>query len=42
MEKKRKNLRKKLINSELDCKTKCDEANCQFNRCLLKEKEKEL
>lgn len=39
---KRKNLRKKLINSELDCKTKCDEANCQFNRCLLKEKEKEL
>lgn len=30
---KRKNLRKSLLNSELNCKTKCDEANCQFNKC---------
>ena len=32
----RKNLKDKLLNSELDCKTKCDEANCQFNKCILK------
>lgn len=34
----RKILRQKLINSELNCKTKCDEANCQFNKCLLRKK----
>ena len=31
-------LRKKLLNSELGCKTKCDEANCQFNRCYFKQR----
>lgn len=35
---KRKVLKKKLINSSLKCKTKCDEANCQFNYCYFKEK----
>lgn len=35
---KRKELREKLLNSELNCKTKCDEANCQFNYCYFKEK----
>ena len=35
----RENLKNKLLNSELDCKTKCDEANCQFNRCYFKRKE---
>lgn len=35
---KRKNLKEKLLNSELNCKTKCDEANCQFNYCLLKQR----
>lgn len=29
-------LKQKLLNSELDCKTKCDEANCQFNKCFFK------
>ncbi len=29
---KRRNLKQKLCNSELNCKTKCDEANCQFNK----------
>ena len=33
---KRKSLRKRLLNSELSCKTKCDEANCQFNYCYFK------
>lgn len=33
---KRNELKQKLINSELNCKTKCDEANCQFNKCYLK------
>lgn len=33
---KRKILKKKLLNSELNCKTKCDEANCQFNYCYFK------
>lgn len=28
---KRKILKKSLLESRLDCKTKCDEANCQFN-----------
>lgn len=32
----RNELKRRLLNSELDCKTKCDEANCQFNKCLLK------
>ncbi|MBQ3020711.1 MAG: radical SAM protein [Bacilli bacterium] len=35
---KRKELKKKLLNSELTCKLKCDEANCQFNKCYLKVK----
>ena len=35
---KRKVLTKKLLNSELDCKTKCDEANCQFNYNYFKNK----
>lgn len=29
-------LKDKLLNSKLDCKTKCDEANCQFNKCYFK------
>lgn len=29
---KRRILKLKLLNSELDCKTKCDEANCEFNK----------
>ena len=33
---KRKLLQEKLLNSELDCKTKCDEANCQFNKKYFK------
>ena len=35
---KRKVLKRKLSNSELNCKTKCDEANCQFNYCYFKHK----
>ena len=35
---KRKVLKKKLLNSELNCKTKCDEANCQFNYCYFKQR----
>ena len=31
-------LKYKLLNSELKCKTKCDEANCQFNKCYFKVK----
>lgn len=31
-------LKQKLLNSELDCKTKCDEANCQFNKCFFRVK----
>lgn len=37
--KERKELKRKLLNSELNCKTKCDEANCQFNKCMLHLKE---
>lgn len=33
---KRSELQTKLLNSELDCKKKCDEANCQFNKCYFK------
>ena len=29
-------LKYKLLNSELKCKTKCDEANCQFNKNYFK------
>lgn len=29
-------LQKKLMNCELDCKKKCDEANCQFNKRYFK------
>ena len=36
---KKNNLQKMLLNSELNCKTKCDEANCQFNKCYFKMKE---
>lgn len=32
---KRKDLKEKLLNSELNCKMKCDEANCMFNRYYL-------
>ena len=35
---KRKKLKEKLLNSELSCKTKCDEANCQFNYCYFKQR----
>ncbi len=35
---KREELKQKLLNSELNCKTKCDEANCQFNYCYFKQK----
>ena len=31
----RKNLKEMLLNSELNCKLKCDEANCLFNRFYL-------
>jgi len=34
----RADLKKKLLNSELSCKTKCDEANCQFNKCFFRVK----
>lgn len=34
----RKILKCKLLNSELNCKTKCDEANCQFNKTYFKTK----
>lgn len=29
-------LARKLLNSELNCKTKCDQANCEFNQCYFK------
>ncbi len=32
----RRVLKRKLLNSELGCKTKCDEANCQFNYSYFK------
>ena len=32
---KKKELKEKLLNSELGCKMKCDEANCMFNRYYL-------
>ncbi len=35
---KRRVLKRKLYNSELNCKTKCDEANCQFNYSYFKSK----
>ena len=34
---KRKGLLVELNNGKLNCKAKCDEANCIFNRCYLKE-----
>ncbi len=36
---KRKILKKQLLNSNLRCKTKCDEANCQFNYNYFRKKE---
>ena len=38
----RKILKDKLLNSQLSCKTKCDEANCQFNYCYFKERVRKL
>ncbi len=36
-DKKRKQLLVELNNGKLNCKAKCDESNCIFNRCYLKE-----
>lgn len=33
-------LKNSLLNSELNCKTKCDQANCDFNNCYFKIKER--
>lgn len=35
---KRTMLRDKMLNGELDCKKKCDEANCFFSECYFKNK----
>lgn len=37
---KRRSLKEQLLNSELDCKLKCDEANCMFNNNYFKIRKK--